>query len=254
MWGCLWRSVRTLRLDQLTLTLLLLLLWWTPNVHRLICSSRQAQQWTYYHPATWWDVAATLQCCCWAVSWLWIVDQTHQQNLIWGKQVCYTTAVPSDRKKKKKNPANKKRSWWKWASQRERGSTTLQGPRYPARSFQDFYWSSAHAHSSISPFMLLLCWWICCSTTRIYNGLCRRAKVLCLGQIFQTIKTTLRSVCWHFKAGTSDVSKLTKRSICAVAELWNVDSMDSLFLSFVISPSSSSSNNNSNNNKCDVFT
>lgn len=102
MWGCLWRSVRTLRLDQLTLTLLLLLLWWTPNVHRLICSSRQAQQWTYYHPATWWDVAATLQCCCWAVSWLWIVDQTHQQNLIWGKQVCYTTAVPSDRKQNKK--------------------------------------------------------------------------------------------------------------------------------------------------------
>lgn len=127
-----------------------------------------------------------------AVSRLWFTHQAHPQNLIWGQQVCYTVTVPSDRKKDI-NPANNKWCWWKRAS---RSTITLQGPRYPARSYRDFYWSSSQAHSRTSPFIHILCWWIC---------LCRRSKK---PSLFRTNishnKVHSQSVFSHFKAGTSE--------------------------------------------------
>ena len=49
--------------NRLTLGLLLWLLWRAPDVLGLIWGTQEAQQWTYRHPATWRDVAATpLRC------------------------------------------------------------------------------------------------------------------------------------------------------------------------------------------------
>lgn len=99
----------------------------TPDVPGLIGGTQEAQQWTYHHPATWQDVAATPLCCSdrkpALVHWSYTPAERNLRAVCLSNRRLWLWTEKGRKKKKKERevlPGNVKSSWRKKKKKEEK--------------------------------------------------------------------------------------------------------------------------------------